>query len=270
MMRVVVEPIGWLYGLRQTSGYLLAFGLALMVEGSLAWGVWRHFLSHEPQLDQRVEQPSMAMPLKVQLAGFKPSLPALTSEQSVPESSPQAPEAQVLPLSQHLPLAQDQAFSQDQALYQEQPQVSVTPVPPPQKKVAQVQTDRRPEKQPVLAQTVPSNLLAEAESVAVPSVAQVDALKQQYLQQILQQIQQQQRYPVRSKRRGEAGLVEVWLEIDAKGFVQRLVLQASSGYPRLDQEAQRMVQVARLPEIPSVLGLHRLQLSLPIVFQIRD
>jgi protein TonB len=53
-------------------------------------------------------------------------------------------------------------------------------------------------------------------------------------------------YPVASKRLREQGVVLVRALIDARGVPRRVVLQRSSGFPRLDEEALEKAPSARL------------------------
>ena len=52
-------------------------------------------------------------------------------------------------------------------------------------------------------------------------------------------------YPASSRRAGEKGTVTVKVLIDASGRPAEVVLQASSGFPALDQSAVSAVRAAR-------------------------
>ncbi len=48
-------------------------------------------------------------------------------------------------------------------------------------------------------------------------------------------------YPLASKRLGEQGKVTLRLLIDEKGHAERVEIQQSSGYPRLDEAARAAI-----------------------------
>jgi protein TonB len=59
-------------------------------------------------------------------------------------------------------------------------------------------------------------------------------------------------YPAVSKRAGEQGRVMLRVRVDASGVVEAVELQATSGFPRLDEAA--LAAVRRWRFVPAKLG----------------
>jgi len=94
-------------------------------------------------------------------------------------------------------------------------------------------------------------------------------LLQKYLNDLLPGLNTQKRYPPIARRRGVTGVVNVRFTILADGNLASSELVESSGSRHLDREALRMLSRAQpFPPIPKDLQKNRIQIDLPIVFEL--
>jgi len=127
-----------------------------------------------------------------------------------------------------------------------------------------------PPKTPTSAKpAVTAAALPPAQAVAVQPVVDPQ-IQTHYLAAVLSQIQREKYYPRNARRRGEQGEALVSFVIRKDGILESIVIQASSGYRRLDEAAIRTLERASpvLP-IPDALRRNRWEMSVPITFALR-
>ncbi|GEM_PF-3722459 len=162
----------------------------------------------------------------------KPIKPNQSAPVTVPKSAPSVPEQKQIPTTAHSNSAQH------------------TPA-------AEIAFSSASRAKQILHEPTLTSLHAQSENL--------------YLARISAAIQKQQRYPKRSRQRQEDGVVTLQLQVNRAGTLSSLSLMHSSGYPRLDREAQRMVRVAApFPALPADLKENILTLILPIRFDLTD
>jgi len=78
-------------------------------------------------------------------------------------------------------------------------------------------------------------------------------------------------YPRAARLEGQEGEVVVRFVIDRAGWVQSIVLEASSGHPLLDREAREMVERGEpFPGMPGDMPGDRLEIRVPVSFDVRE
>lgn len=90
-----------------------------------------------------------------------------------------------------------------------------------------------------------------------------------YLARFRERIQESVVYPFASRRRGEAGRVEVELLVDPTGRVRELNVVSSSSHALLDEAAVEAVRSVRPLPLPEHLPRRPLRVRLPVIFQLR-
>ncbi|MDN5939205.1 MAG: energy transducer TonB, partial [Salinisphaera sp.] len=76
-------------------------------------------------------------------------------------------------------------------------------------------------------------------------------------------------YPWQARRRHQQGVVELYFVINRQGRVLEWQLRASSGFALLDQAVKKMIRNADLPPFPESMHISRMQVSIPVQFQLR-
>lgn len=111
---------------------------------------------------------------------------------------------------------------------------------------------------------------AAGASARIESVG-IQAVHDEYLRKVLARIARFKRYPRDARRDGVAGEVMVRFTILHDGSLQSRQLADSSGDSRLDLAALDMLSRASpFPPIPPRLGLGKLELSLPVEFNLNE
>lgn len=83
-------------------------------------------------------------------------------------------------------------------------------------------------------------------------------------------LEQHKEYPRVARRRRQQGTATLYFAINREGTVLEYQLRASSGYEVLDREVQAMLERAQpLPSMPEDMRQARLELVLPVQFQLR-
>ena len=91
-----------------------------------------------------------------------------------------------------------------------------------------------------------------------------------YYRQVQAWLDKHKRYPRRSKLRNEQGVVMLHFVVTRDGSVSVFGVKESSGYQRLDKEALGMIERALpLPAMPAEIGLAKLDLVIPVRFELR-
>lgn len=94
--------------------------------------------------------------------------------------------------------------------------------------------------------------------------------KQQYLAYLSAVIAEQQRYPKRSRRKNEEGVISVRVTINPTGELQSVHIISNSRYIRLNRESLAMVRrAAPFRPLPQVLADQPLTVILPIQFSLK-
>ena len=95
-------------------------------------------------------------------------------------------------------------------------------------------------------------------------------IQQDYLQQLVARINANKHYPQKARRRGWEGQVSLKFSILPSGEVRNVKILSSSDYAILDKSALKAIHDS-LPfePFPSNLGLAKLDLELPIIYQLK-
>lgn len=161
-------------------------------------------------------------------------LPAIVTEEPVPE------QPKPLPLEEPLPLPDKD---------------SITTESLPER------VDKKP--QPEL---IPDN---QHPGTPELTAGQIEDIKTRFLKEVVAKIQKVKRYPESAKRNNREGTAKVEFIISGDGKVNSVTLITSSRYTVLDDEAVEMVKrAAPFPQIPKELEILEMKLLLPIVFRL--
>lgn len=77
-------------------------------------------------------------------------------------------------------------------------------------------------------------------------------------------------YPRRARTRRQEGVVMLYFVMDRAGHVLEYRIDRSSGYDLLDREVEQMIRRAQpLPPLPADMTQARLELVVPVQFQLR-
>jgi protein TonB len=95
-------------------------------------------------------------------------------------------------------------------------------------------------------------------------------IQQDYLQHLVARINANKHYPQKARRRGWEGQVSLKFSIFPSGEVRNVKILSSSDYAILDKSALKAIHDS-LPfePFPSNLGLAKLDLELPIIYQLK-
>lgn len=82
-------------------------------------------------------------------------------------------------------------------------------------------------------------------------------------------LNQHKRYPPQLKKSKTQGVVQVRFTIDSAGYLLSSRIEKSSGHPRLDEAALKMLADASpMPEIPVAMGREKLTLVIPVEYSL--
>lgn len=91
-----------------------------------------------------------------------------------------------------------------------------------------------------------------------------------YAAVLLAWLERHKEYPRPARRRGQEGVVLLYVLIDREGRVLQSRIEESSGYPLLDNAALDMLErAAPVPPLPDDMPQERLELVLPVQFFMR-
>ncbi|OUR74403.1 hypothetical protein A9Q78_00745 [Methylophaga sp. 41_12_T18] len=92
-----------------------------------------------------------------------------------------------------------------------------------------------------------------------------------YFAEIAAQLTRYKRYPSRSRRRNEEGIVTLFFVVSRDGKVTESRISKSSGYKRLDDAVLKMLRkAAPLPPFPDEMEKESLSINIPISFKLTD
>jgi protein TonB len=92
-----------------------------------------------------------------------------------------------------------------------------------------------------------------------------------YLSALAAHLIKHKRYPNRSRKNNEEGLVTVYFIVNKTGLISDLKIIKSSGYSRLDNAVLKMVrQAVPLPQFPEDWDKSTLPISIPIEFKLEQ
>jgi protein TonB len=77
-------------------------------------------------------------------------------------------------------------------------------------------------------------------------------------------------YPAIARRKGWQGTVQLELHIEPDGQITRLRIDATSGYPLLDQAAVRSLQLASVPHAGRWLNGRAIDIVIPVEYRLLD
>lgn len=90
-----------------------------------------------------------------------------------------------------------------------------------------------------------------------------------YFAKLGAQLNRYKRYPLRARRRGIEGVVQLYFVVDKSGKVLDFKIAQTSGSDQLDRAVLKMLKQAQpLPPIPEAMGKQRLSLTIPIQFSL--
>ena len=91
-----------------------------------------------------------------------------------------------------------------------------------------------------------------------------------FLAEVVSRIQKVKRYPAEARRKNVKGTSKVEFALSARGEVLSVRLVSSSEHPLLDGESLDMIRRAGpYPRIPEEIGLARIELVLPVEFELK-
>ncbi|MEM1313992.1 MAG: energy transducer TonB [Pseudomonadota bacterium] len=94
--------------------------------------------------------------------------------------------------------------------------------------------------------------------------------RQDYVARITALLQRAKKYPRRARQRGQQGIGRLQFVVDGSGRLIDARVAGSSGHDLLDEELLALARrAAPLPPIPASMGVARLQLTIPIRFELR-
>lgn len=92
-----------------------------------------------------------------------------------------------------------------------------------------------------------------------------------YAGMLLAWLERHKEYPRRAQRRGQEGVVMLYISINRRGQVLDSYIHQESGYTLLDQAALDMLdRAAPLPALPDEMPQQRLNIIVPIQFEMRQ
>jgi len=95
-------------------------------------------------------------------------------------------------------------------------------------------------------------------------------LEADYAKHIQSLIAGYRHYPRRARLQGQQGTARVLFTLDREGKVVHSRIEQSSGHDLLDREVLAMIERAQpLPPIPDRVGRSRLELILPVEFELK-
>ncbi|WP_275097034.1 energy transducer TonB [Sedimenticola hydrogenitrophicus] len=124
---------------------------------------------------------------------------------------------------------------------------------------------------PRLASTAPVNGREPHETPESPSPSEeaLREIERTYMDALVAAIERHKRYPLRARKRGYEGEVQVRFTVLRDGTISRVVIGSSSFRAVLDRAASRAVQdLGRFAPIPPQLGRDRWEFQVPIRFAI--
>lgn len=90
-----------------------------------------------------------------------------------------------------------------------------------------------------------------------------------YFGDIMSWLNQHKHYPPELKKKKTQGVVTVQFSIDRNGVLLSSTILKSSGHPKLDESALKMLQDASpLPPIPDWMDRETLKLSIPVEYSL--
>ncbi|MGE4219676.1 MAG: energy transducer TonB [Alphaproteobacteria bacterium] len=150
------------------------------------------------------------------------------------------------------------------------------PKPPQPEPVVQRKPTPQPvEEPPAPATTAPPAAMVPPAQVAAAPPDAANALVPSnaiptFQQRLLAHLERHKRYPHSSRRRGEEGVVHLRFVMDRAGQVLDCRIVRSSGVAPLDDEVLAMIHRAEpLPRIPDEIPQSRLDLIVPVKFELR-
>ncbi len=139
----------------------------------------------------------------------------------------------------------------------------------PPKAIAYLSSERSAPEQPDTLVSV-TTLEEQLPQSRINTEQQRQNHKQQYLAYLSAVIAEQQRYPKRSRRKNEEGVISVRVTINPTGELQSVHIISNSRYNRLNRESLAMVRrAAPFRPLPQVLADQPLTVILPIQFSLR-
>ena len=157
----------------------------------------------------------------------------------------QPAQAQPEPPQPDLPTPPDDTPPPEVPMLESMVQPPLPDLPPPEFPVnAPPPKPKPPAPKPKPAQATPPTDAPAAQASAAPAASSV-APKTVSASQVAYLTPPNAIYPARSKRAGEKGIVMVKVYVDATGRPSQVGVQASSGFPALDESALSAVRAAR-------------------------
>ena len=185
------------------------------------------------------------------------------TEAMLPDPAPrETPKSrtQPMPKPESVPQTTGKAAPQHQ-LIKPPTETAETPAPKiPSEVVAAALTDDEPRHTPT--KTSPQTISANNGRISPNNPA-----KKEYFAQLNAWLEKYKQYPRRARRRYQQGTAYLRFVIDRDGQVLSYEIERSSGYPLLDEEAERILRRAQpLPAMPEGLVLSQLELVVPVSF----
>lgn len=110
----------------------------------------------------------------------------------------------------------------------------------------------------------------QASESSSPSEETLREIERAYMNALVAAIERHKRYPLRARKRGHEGEVQVRFTVLGDGTISRIEIGSSSLSAILDQAASRAVrELGRFKPIPSQLGRDHWEFQVPIRFVMR-
>ena len=224
------------------------------------------------------------MPDTIQVRMSAAAVIPVTKQSSLPDPLPvRQPELQPVASSQSTSVKPETKSSSEPLRKSEttalEPTVEVAPPKRPQpikqsteepsKAIADPSSERSAPEQPDTPVSV-ATLEEQLPQSRINTEQQRQNHKQQYLTYLSAVIAEQQRYPKKSRRKNEEGVISVRVTINPTGELQSVHIISNSRYNRLNRESLAMVRrAAPFRPLPQVLADQPLTVILPIQFSLR-
>lgn len=134
----------------------------------------------------------------------------------------------------------------------------------------------KPFSKPVLAKKISkSEQKTEVKSVASKpqentQKTNIERIKYDYIEQLLTLIRENRHYPLRSRRKGEEGLVLLGFTVQQDGQFSDIRILQTSGFKRLDKAASSILnKINGFARLPEGLKLAELKLEVPVEYRLK-
>lgn len=213
----------------------------------------------EASIASLAEEQSVIIPL--QNSPLQPALPKLNKPQADPKlaqyqkplKAKKRPAEKKVAVLKKKRVAKKPAPSKKTRVVEEMPATQAAPLKP---------------NHPVVDSTVVV-VMASVQEKEQAKLEGMDSIEQSYKKELLNLIEANKKYPLRSRRRGDEGVVLVSFVIQRDGVIDLVTVSAPSDHKRLDRAAtQLMERIGQFKPIPSQLSREQWAFQVPIRYSL--